>query len=89
MVSVKPGYGEHTTLRFPRHGNKAFGAHASDLIVKFKLTKDACGGFMRDGNDLVYHVNIDLIEALESKPASIKTLDGRSILVTPNESITP
>lgn len=88
MVSVKPGYGEHTTLRFPKHGNKAFGAHASDLIVKFRLA-GYDGGFVRDGNNLVYHVNIDLIEALESKPASIKTLDGRSILVTPNESISP
>ena len=32
---MKPGFGEQTTLRFPKHGNKAFGAHASDLIVKF------------------------------------------------------
>jgi len=30
-----------------------------------------------------------LIEALEQKPIQIKTLDGRSILVTPNETITP
>ena len=87
-VQVKPGYNEQTTLRFPRHGNKAFGAHASDLIVKFAL-KEPCGGFVRCGNDLYYHVNLSLVEAFESKPATIKTLDGRSILVTPNEMITP
>lgn len=87
-VQVKPGYNQNTTLRFPRHGNKAFGAHPSDLIVKFAL-KEPTGGFVRDGDDLYYHVNLSLIEALESKPVSIKTLDGRSILVTPNESITP
>jgi DnaJ-class molecular chaperone len=85
---VKPGFGEQTTLRFPKHGNKAFGAHASDLIVKF-VSKEPAGGFARDGNNLVYCVNLDLIEALESKPATIKTLDGRSILLTPNEAITP
>jgi len=88
MVQVKPGFGEQTTLRFPKFGNKSFGAHASDLIVRF-VSKDPTGGFTRDGNDLVYCVNVDLIEALESKPATIKTLDGRSILVTPNEAITP
>jgi len=87
-VQVKPGYGEHTTLRFPKHGNKAYGAHPSDLIVKFAL-KEPTGGFVRSGDDLYYHVDLSLIEALESKPANIKTLDGRSLLVTPNEMITP
>lgn len=87
-VQVKPGYGEHTTLRFLRLGNKAFGAHPSDLIVKFAL-KEPTGGFVRQGDDLHYFVNLSLVEALESKPATIKTLDGRSILVTPNEMITP
>ena len=87
-VQVKPGYGEHTTLRFPRYGNKAVGAHPSDLIVKFAL-KEPTGGFVRVGDDLHYSVDLTLIEALESKPATIKTLDGRSILITPNEAITP
>lgn len=88
MIQVKAGYGEHTTLRFPRLGNKSFGAHPSDLVIRFAL-KEPTGGFVRKGNDLYYHVNMSLIEALESKPATIKTLDGRSILVTPNEMITP
>jgi len=87
-VHVKPGFGEHTTLRFHKMGNKAFGAHTSDLVVNFKL-KEPCGGFVRDGDDLIYHVNLSLIEALESKPSSIKTLDGRSVLITPNEQICP
>lgn len=87
-VQVKPGYNEQTTLRFPRFGNKAFGAHPSDLIVKFSL-KEPCGGFVRQGDDLYYHVDLSLIEAFESKPVTVKTLDGRSILVTPNEMITP
>lgn len=84
QVQVKPGFGENTTLRFLKMGNKAFGAHTSDLVIQFKL-KEPCGGFVRDGDNLIYHVNLSLIEALESKPASIKTLDGRSVLITPNE----
>lgn len=36
-----------------------------------------------------YAVDMQLVEALESKAVTIKTLDGRSILITPNEMITP
>lgn len=88
VVTVKPGYGEHTTLRFSKMGNQSFGSSPSDLIIKFVL-KEPTAGFVRSGDNLHYFVNLTLVEALESKPAQIKTLDGRSILVTPNEMITP
>lgn len=87
-ITVKPGYGEHTTLRFSKLGNQSFGASPSDLIIKFVLNEPT-GGFVRDGDNLHYFVKLSLIEALESKPAKIETLDGRCILVTPNEMITP
>ena len=35
-VEIKPGYGTETVLTFPRKGNEAFGAHPSDLVVKFR-----------------------------------------------------
>ena len=87
-IQVKPGYGEHTTLSFSRLGNECFGSHPSDLIVRC-VQKEPSGGFIREGDNLYYHVNLSLIEALESKNSTIKTLDGRSILVTPNEMISP
>jgi DnaJ family protein B protein 4 len=87
-VEVKPGYSEKTTLRFPQLGHRTFGAHPSDLVIKFKLN-EVNGGFSREGDDLVYHENVTLLEALSPKPVSIKTLDGRTLNVTPNELITP
>ncbi len=60
----------------------------SDLVIKFKL-QEPSGGFVREGDNLIYFVNLSLVEALECKPVTIQTLDGRSILVTPNETITP
>ena len=87
-VEVKPGYSDKTTLRFPQLGNRTFGAHPSDLVINFKLTP-LNGGFSREGDDLVYTENVTLIEALSPKPVSIKTLDGRTLSVTPNELITP
>ena len=87
-VVIKPGYSKETTLRFPRMGHEAFGAHPSDLVVSFN-EKPSEEGFVRDGDDLIYFVGVSLVEALEQMPSKIKTLDGRSILVTPNEMITP
>jgi len=88
MITIKPGYGEHTTLRFSKMGNHSFGAHPSDLVIKFTLVEPT-GGFVRQGDDLHYFVNLTLVEALEFKPVQIKIPDGRSVLVTPNEMITP
>ncbi len=87
-VTVKPGYGEHTTLRFERFGNHSHGAHPSDLLIRFKQAQPD-GGFTRDHDTLYYSVDVTLQEAFELKPAQIKTLDGRFLLVTPNEIITP
>lgn len=35
-IEIKPGYGEHTTLRFPLKGHESFGSLPSDLVIKFK-----------------------------------------------------
>jgi len=35
-IEVKPGYGEHTVLRYPGKGNEAFASCPSDLVVRFK-----------------------------------------------------
>lgn len=58
------------------------------MIVKFAL-KQPTGGFTREGNDLHYAVDISLVDALQQKPSQVRTLDGRLILIAPNEAITP
>ena len=86
-ITVLPGYSESTVLTFNGLGHEAFGAHNSNLIVKFKqLPLD---GYKRSGNDLVYTHTIDLIEALECKPIAVSTLDNRKVFVAPEDVITP
>ncbi len=58
------------------------------MVIKFQLTPHN-GGFTREGDDLVYFENVTLLEALSPKPVQIKTLDGRTLSVTPNELVTP
>ena len=66
-VSIKPGYSDKTVLRFPKLGNRTYGAQSSDLVINFKLTP-LNGGFIREGDDLVYSENVTLLEALSPKP---------------------
>ena len=46
-------------------------------------------GYQRKGNDLIYTQTLSLVEALESNPLSIATLDNRKVFVAPTETITP
>ena len=40
-IEVKPGYGEHTCLRYPGKGHEAFASKPSDLVIKFKQVPKA------------------------------------------------
>ena len=81
-VEVRPGFGEHTTIRYPGRGHEAFGSDPSDLIIKFKQVQK--NGYVRDGDDIIYTHTLSLVEALEAEPLKLWTLDSRSVLVTPN-----
>ena len=56
-------------------------------MIKFKQTSHS--NYNRKGNDLIYTHKITLEEALLSQPVKIKALDGRVIIVTVDEIITP
>lgn len=86
-IEILPGYGEHTSIRYPKKGHESFGSKPSDLIVKFKLIPKA--NYVRQDNDLIYTHTLTLIEALELKPFIIQTLDSRKVTVTPSEVISP
>ena len=86
-VTILPGFSEDTELRFKERGHESFGARPSDLVVKFKQLPLA--GYQRKGNDLIYTQTLSLVEALESNPISIATLDNRKVFVAPTETITP
>lgn len=86
-VEVKPGYSEKTVLKFANKGNEAEGHKASSLIIKFVQTPSDT--YRRKNNDLIYTHKISLEEALLSQPVKIRALDGRTIITTIDEIITP
>ena len=86
-VEVKPGYSEKTVLTFTNKGNEAEGHKPSRLVVHFQQI--ANDNFRRKDNDLIYTHKISLEEALLSQPIKIKALDGRTLITTIDEIITP
>jgi len=86
-VEVKPGYSDATVLNFSNKGMEAEGHKPSKLVVHFKQT--AHDSYRRKDNDLIYTYKISLEAALLSQPIKVKALDGRTILATVDEIITP
>lgn len=87
-VEIFPGYHKETVLTYPQMGNEAPGMKSSNLIVKIKEKKHDT--FKRvNKNDLVYVNTIKLVEALNSVPIEITTLDGRKLSIPMDEIVTP
>ena len=86
-MEVKPGYSEETVLRFAKKGHQAFGAHPSDLVVRFRQVHEDC--YSRRGDDIIYHHECDLVDSFDPKPFSIKLFDSKTIFVTPTQAVTP
>ena len=72
---------------FKGKGHESFGAHPSDLIIKFAQKPKQ--GYMRRGDDLVVTCDISLAEAIQMKPQAINTLDKRQVFVSPENVISP
>ena len=86
-VEVKPGFSEHTTLTYTQKGHEAEGHKPSNIVISFK---QAAHPFLkRKDNDIIYTQTVTLEQALLSEPVRIKALDGRNIIATIDEIITP
>jgi DnaJ family protein B protein 13 len=86
-VEVKPGFSEKTVLTFANKGNEAEGHKPSNVVVSFVQEPHAT--LKRKDNDLIYTHAVTLEQALQSEPVKIKVLDGRSIIATIDEIISP
>jgi DnaJ family protein B protein 13 len=86
-VEVKPGYSEKTVLTFTHKGNEAEGHKPSNVVVSFIQEPHAF--LKRKDNDLIYTHTVSLEQALLSEPVKIRALDGRNIIATIDEVITP
>ena len=86
-VEIKPGFSENTTLTYTQKGNEAEGHKPSNIVIKFK--QSAHPFLKRKDNDLIYTHSVTLEQAFQSEPVKIKALDGRNIIATIDEIITP
>ena len=86
-VTVLPGFSEETKLVYDGRGHESFGAHPSNLVIKF--SQKPLANFVRKGDDLVYTHTLSLVEALQMQPVAVNTLDNRKVFVAPSDVITP
>ncbi|KAA8533030.1 hypothetical protein F0562_032853 [Nyssa sinensis] len=86
-IDIKPGWKKGTKITFPEKGSQEPGAVPGDLI--FVVDEKPHAVFKRDGNDLVIHQRILLLEALTGKTLNLITLDGRNITIPVTEIVRP
>lgn len=86
-VQVDPGMGEHTTLTFKGMGDQVPKQENSNLVIKFKQLPNK--HFRRNGDDLILTVPMNFADALNFKPVSVRTLDGRSLTQCFDELVSP
>jgi DnaJ family protein B protein 13 len=87
-VEIFKGYDKDTVLTYKEMGNEAPGVRNSDLIIHIREKNHKC--FKRvNKNDLIYTHKISLIQALNSDPVILKTLDNRIVPISVDEIISP
>lgn len=80
-IQVLPGWKSGTKIRFPRAGNEQPGGESQDLV--FVVEEKPHHVFTREGDDLIRHIKIPLVDALTGADGrkTIETLDGRKLQI--------
>jgi DnaJ homolog subfamily B member 4 len=87
VVEIKPGYKPGTKIRYEGEGDQINGAK-QDIVFVIKQKQHQY--YEREGDDLVYHANITLQQALTGIKMTLPTLDNRSVeVVIRDQIITP
>ncbi|CAA0818323.1 DNAJ heat shock family protein [Striga hermonthica] len=86
-IHIKPGWKKGTKITFPDKGNQKDGFAPGDLI--FIVEEKPHPVYRRDGNDLITHQRISLLDALTGKTLNITTLDGRNLTVQVADIVKP
>ncbi|CAN1187659.1 DnaJ homolog subfamily B member 5 [Linum perenne] len=86
-IDIKPGWKKGTKITFPEKGNQEPGVSPADLI--FVVDEKPHAVYKRDGNDLIVHQKVSLLEALTGMTVELTTLDGRYLTVPVTDVIKP
>lgn len=79
QVRIPPGASIGTRLRLAGEGRRVRGAEPGDLYLLVKVNPDA--RFRREGDDLYVDQGVDLYTLLLGGEVSVRTLDGKTILL--------
>ncbi|ONK58933.1 uncharacterized protein A4U43_C08F1230 [Asparagus officinalis] len=86
-IDIKPGWKKGTKITFPDKGNESANQLPADLV--FVIDEKPHEVYKRDGNDLILHYKIPLVDALAGTTITLKTLDGRDLSVSLPDVVTP
>lgn len=86
-IDIRPGWKKGTKITFPEKGNQEPGLLPGDMI--FVIDEKPHPTFKRDGNDLLVHQKLSLLEALTGKTLNLTTLDGRSLTIEVSDIVKP
>ena len=75
-IQIRPGYKSGTKIRFEGEGDELIGQPRQDLVFVLKERKH--DKFQRDGDNLIYDVNISITESLCGFSKTIEGIDGIS-----------
>jgi len=86
-VQVPPGTVDGTEIRFCNEGDEQPGCLPSDIIFRVQSVPHKV--YQRQGNNLVCHKRVPLIQALTQCVLSLKTLDNRTLSVACHQILSP
>ncbi|XP_020114571.1 dnaJ homolog subfamily B member 1-like [Ananas comosus] len=86
-IDVKPGWKKGTKITFPDKGNEQPNQLPADLV--FVIDEKPHDVYAREGNDLLVRQKIPLVDALAGTTVSLKTLDGRDLVIKLTDVVSP
>jgi len=84
---IEPGLNTGSKIRFEKQINETHNHQAADIV--FVIEEKPHERYRREGNNLVYTAEIDLVDALTGGFVEITTLDQRQLRVPINDIISP
>jgi molecular chaperone DnaJ len=80
MITVPPGVDTGSKIRLKGQGGKGSGnGPPGDLVITFNVQPDKF--YQRDGLDVIATVPINIAQATLGSKISVKTLDGKKVLI--------
>jgi len=87
VINIKPGWKKGTKVTFACEGDEGVNVVPADIV--FVVSEKPHAAFAREGADLIYTANIELVDALVGCQIAVPTLDGRVLSIPCPEVVSP